>query len=342
MQILLTTTTVASANLLRPKIARIEGCFHQFCVADHPVWIRKFLYHWRPCGAFFLESEIWPNIIGELYKRKIPIFLLNARLSQRSFCRWLKIRGFLAHTLKKFTMILAQSEMDRERYARFSSENVVRMDNLKYANDPLLCDDNLLEICRRMCVGRRVLVAASTHEGEEKILLEAHCGLRKEFNLITIIIPRHVSRVDQIYETAQKYGAKLSLRSHETFSNDCDIFCVDTFGEVGTFFQLADICFVGGSLVPVGGHNICEPALFGKPVLHGPFIDNARESAELLKNLQIAFEVRTATDICYVCEEFWKNPDRLIALAERAATISKNRALAQIDEATEKLWIENI
>ena len=138
LNVLLTTITITSAEILESKLKNIDGCIHQFAVADNPTWIRKFLDYWNPEKAFFLESEIWPNTVEELYKRKIPLFLLNARLSERSFKRWSYLKEFFSSILKKFTAVLAQSDLDAQRYGFFSEKNIFKTDNLKYANSPAL------------------------------------------------------------------------------------------------------------------------------------------------------------------------------------------------------------
>lgn len=329
LSVLITTITVTSANIIKPKIEKIGNCVHQFVVADNPAWVKKFLDYWQPETAIFLESEIWPNAIDELNRRKIPIFLLNARLSQKSFDRWRYFSGFLSDTLHKFTAILAQSDIDAERFSFFSKSNVKRIDNLKYANEPLPCDKELLKVFQKLCTGKKVFVAASTHENEEEIILEAHKKLRTIFSIVTIIIPRHLTRVSRVCEIFQQQKVAFSLRSDP--KNDSEVFCVDSFGEIGTFFRLADICFVGGSLVPVGGHNIYEPVALGKPVLHGPFMDNALEVRDLLTQKKVAFEVKNADDIFEICNDLFSDPTKLKQMVKLAAQIAKNESLKQID-----------
>jgi 3-deoxy-D-manno-octulosonic-acid transferase len=344
LNILITTITVTSADMLLPKIAKIPGCRYQFVVADNSIWIGKFLDYWQPCAALFLESEIWPNMIDLLHGRKIPIFLLNARLSQKSFGRWSRLKNFFAGTLKKFAVILAQSNIEASKFSFFSPENTKIMDNLKYANDLLPCNDDLLDAFKKACAGKKVFVAASTHEKEEEIILEAHKKLKLQFNLVTIIIPRHLTRAQRIREILQEQGVAFSFRSENNFSDNSEVFCIDAFGETGTFFRLADICFVGGSLVPIGGHNLFEPAALGKPVLHGPFMDNALEVRDFLKQKGIAFEVKNSDEIHRVCLELISAPEKMTEISSCAETIVKNESLKQIDESIplrEILHVEN-
>lgn len=339
LNILITTITVTSAEILYPKISKISNCYHQFVVADSPDWIKKFLDYWKIDVAVFLESEIWPNIVEALHGREIPTYLLNARLSPKSFGCWKICKKFFSEILEKFNCILAQSELDEERYRFFSSNNVQRIDNLKYANAVLPCNDALLQIFKKACANKKVFVAASTHEKEEDVILEAHKKLREKFNLVTIIIPRHLTRISRVCEIIEKHGCSFSLRSSidTELGNVCDqniseVYCVDTFGEVGTFFRLADVCFVGGSLVPIGGHNIYEPAALKKPVLHGPFMDNALEVRDFLRSNNIAFEVKDHGDICNVFSRLIEEENLMNDVTMAASKLTKNEALQKIDD----------
>ncbi|MDR2067671.1 MAG: 3-deoxy-D-manno-octulosonic acid transferase [Holosporaceae bacterium] len=334
VNVLLTTITVTSADVLASKITSIDNCCHQFSVADNQFWVKRFLDYWKVDAAIFLESEIWPNAVHMLHNRRIPIFLLSARLSPRSFRRWKLFKGFFTSILEKFNCILAQSEIDRERYAFFSPNNTRRIDNLKYANALLPCNEPLLSKFKKICSRKKVLVAASTHEGEEDIIIDAHKKLKNNFDLVTVIIPRHTARVKNICALLKKQGLNFSLRSEiiDDSPTKSEIFCVDTFGEVGTFFRLADLCFVGGSLTPVGGHNIYEPVALGKPVLHGPFMDNALEVRDFLREKKVAFEVKDVGEIVKICADFFSNEKKLRAVSKQAASACRNESLKQIDE----------
>jgi 3-deoxy-D-manno-octulosonic-acid transferase len=334
VNILLTTITVTSADVLASKITSISNCCHQFSVADNPSWIKKFLDHWNVDVAIFLESEIWPNTIHMLHDRRIPAFLLSARLSPRSFQRWKSLKSFFTSVLKKFNCILAQSEVDRERYAFFSPRNTKRIDNLKYANAVLPCNETLLNRFEKLCFNKKVLVAASTHEKEEDMIIEAHKKLKNSFDLVTIIIPRHTTRVKNVCALLKKHNLIFSLRSEiiDDSQTESEIFCIDTFGEVGTFFRLADLCFVGGSLIPVGGHNIYEPVALGKPVLHGPFMDNALEVRDFLHEKNVAFEVKDVDEIVKTCTDFLSNEKKLRAVSKLATSVCRNKSLKQINE----------
>jgi 3-deoxy-D-manno-octulosonic-acid transferase len=336
LNVLITTITVTSADIIKSRIEKISNCCHQYVVADNPFWIKRFLDHWKVDVAVFLESEIWPNIIDALHSRNIPTFLLNARLSPKSFRRWKLGGGFFSLVLRKFKAILAQSPLDEERFRHFSPDNTTQMDNLKYANPPLPYDQKLWEIFSDLCKNKKVLVAASTHEKEEEAIIEAHLKLKKDLDVVTLIIPRHLTRLRRVCEVIRRYGLNFFLRSEITEDNftqcGAEIYCIDSFGEVGTFFRIADVCFVGGSLVPLGGHNIHEPVALGKPVLHGPFMNNALEIRDFLHSYRVAFEVRSADEIAETCHRLMLDNDELKRISEIAQKITKNEALAKIDE----------
>lgn len=331
INVLLTTMTVTSANILKDKLKNFPNCTHQFVVADNPLWIKKFLDYWNVETAIFLESEIWPNILQELHNRNIPIYLLNARLSEKSFNRWGLFKKSFSRLLNLLTKILAQSDLDKARFDFFQMGNVVRIDNLKYANDPLPGNDDLLKRLKKLYKGKKVFVAASTHAGEEEILLDAYQELKKKFDLVLVIVPRHLDRVCEIVNLIHRNGENCTLRSEISGASADNILCVDSFGEVGTFFRFADVTFVGGSLVPIGGHNIYEPVVLGKPVLFGPHMENALEVADMLTRKSVAFEVKNCSDIVKHCAEFFSD-QHLLEKIKKLSAATSNKALAQIDE----------
>ncbi len=332
LNILLTTITVTSADIMREKLRNLKGCLHQFVVADSPFWVKKFINYWKPEQVFFLESEIWPNIIDELYRCKIPIFLLNARLSLRSFKKWKHFHSYFSKILMKFTKILAQSDIDMKRYSLFSPENTCQIDNLKYANALLPCNNRLFSQIKDIINGRHVLVAASTHPGEEEVIINAHIELKKYFEIVTIIIPRHINRINEVTSLLKKYNLNYILRSRiDSNFYSVDVVCVDTFGELGTCYRLADVTFVGGSLVPIGGHNIYEPVSLGKVVLFGPFMDNTAEVKDFLLENKVAFEVKNSDDIVEYCKRFFSSNVDLLNIKCKAQRLTKNNSLQQID-----------
>ena len=196
---------------------------------------------------------------------------------------------------------------------------------------PLPCNDELLSKLKEICKNKKVLVAASTHSGEEDEILKAHRSLRKEFDLITIVIPRHLTRITELMRLFDTHQVTYQLRS-KLSSSATDVICIDTFGEVGTCFRLADVTFVGGSLVPIGGHNIYEPISLGKPVLFGPHMGNALEVRNLILKNQVGFEVKSHEDIVNYCRKFFSDANFLNNIKEKTEKLMHNESLRQIDE----------
>lgn len=291
LETLVTTGTVTSARLAEARLP--PGAFHQFVPLDVPRFVRRFLDHWRPSLAVFAESELWPNLMGAVAERNTPIILANARMSERSFRRWSRARGVIRVMLERVDLVLAQSRADAERLAALGAPRVQTTGNLKFDVPAPPAPADLLAPLQRAALGRRVLIAASTHAGEEAVVARVHAELRDHAgNLLTILAPRNPDRRDEVARLAATQGLNVALRSEtEVPAPDTDIFIVDTIGELGLFYRLADIAFLGGSLVPHGGQNPIEPAKLGVPILHGPHIGNFAEVYQELDLAQGALQV---------------------------------------------------
>ncbi len=269
--ILLTTTTVTGAKVAESRLGGV--CHHQYAPYDVPIWVKKFLNFWKPTVAIFAESEIWPNQIGLLKKRGIPLVLLNARLSPGSFSRWQKISWLAKSIFSKITLCLAQDDVMAKNFTRLGVTKVQAVTNLKFMAEPLPVDKKTYDFFKIICENRPVWVAASTHAGEEDIIIRCHQELAKTIpNLFTFIIPRHPNRIDDVAKLLDQAAISFQRRTQFTPHKPTDICLVDSLGEMGIFYKLADVVFLGGSLVPIGGHNPIEPALFEKPIVWGPFI----------------------------------------------------------------------
>lgn len=292
---LLTTGTLSSSKIIANK--KLNKCIHQFAPLDYCEYVEKFLEHWKPSYAFLVESELWPTIITSV---KCPLFLINARLTDRSFKRWKLVHNALSELLNKFTKIYAQSENDKDKLASFSPANILCTGNIKYSSEKLRINDELLSFFSKDA-HRPSLVAASTHQGEENELLQAIRLIKNKYNdAILYLIPRHPQRAGDVCKLIEKFGYKYVLRSKIDFQklpNDCDVVCVDSFGELGTFFELADLVFLGGSLVDIGGHNICEPISSKRPVAFGKYMYNFEEMKKHFIEYGVAFETRTPEEI---------------------------------------------
>ena len=278
LQVLATTGTVTSARVAAERLP--PGAVHQFVPLDVAPYLRRFLDFWRPSLALFVESEVWPTTIDELARRGIARIIVNGRMSERSHRGW-KRWPAVAHALfGRLTACLAQSGGDAERFRDLGVDDVHVSGNLKFDVAPLPVDAGKLTDLRRALAGRPCWVAASTHAGEEDMVAVAHARLAAHWpDLVTFVVPRHPERGGAIAERLDPSGAgqSVALRSRgQPLSAATRFYVADTIGELGLFYSLAPVAFVGGSLVHVGGHNPIEPVQLGAAVVTGPHVANFR------------------------------------------------------------------
>ena len=255
MRILVTSGTVTSAAIVAKRFP--ADVIHQYVPYNSPRYVARFLDHWRPSLALFIESDLWPNLILSSAARRIPMVLINGRMSHRSFPRWRKVAGTISALLGRFDICLAQSRVDAERFTALGSRNVITTGNLKLDVQAPPADPAKLDRLMTVTRGRPIIVAASTHPGEEDILLETHRRLAGYFpSLLSVIVPRHPARGDAIARAIAASGLHVALRSREELPTaTTDIYVADTMGELGLFYRLAPIVFMGGSLVERGGQE---------------------------------------------------------------------------------------
>lgn len=308
LNVIVTTGTVTSARLMAERLP--EGAFHQFIPIDRRAEVRRFLDHWRPDLALWLESELWPNLLAETCRRRVPIVLVNARMSRRSFARWRRWPNFARFILSRFALCLAQSEADVERLAALGAPSPACPGNLKFASPPLPADEEELARLRAALGDRPVWIAASTHPGEEELIADTHKRLRQRFdNLLTVIVPRHPGRGTGVARELAKGGFEISLRSAgDGIAPDTAIYVADTMGELGLFYRLVGVVFVGGSLVPHGGQNPLEPAQLDSAILHGPHMMNFQPIVAGLKTAGAAQEVADAGGLARAVGDLLADP----------------------------------
>ncbi len=292
--VLLTTGTVSSAQVLAGRLPR--GAIHQYVPLDAGRYMRRFLNHWRPDLVMLAESELWPNLIMEVKRRNLPLMLVNARLSERSFLRWQRFPGFISPLLRGFDLCLAQSRDDAARLMMLGAPRVQVAGNLKFdVPAPPVSAAKLADLVA-MIGPRPVWVAASTHAGEEEIILAVHRHLLKRFStLLTIIVPRHAPRGADIAALAEANALATGLRSRgERPGSFTGVYIADTMGELGLFYRVASIVYLGKSLVAQGGQNPIEPAKLGAAILHGPHVANFVDVYRTLDEARGAIEVGDA------------------------------------------------
>ncbi len=291
--LLVTTGTVTSAELARKRLP--PGVIHQFAPLDAPAFVERFLDHWRPDLALFVESDLWPNTILAGAQRRIPLIIVNGRLSARSFERWRHLPGTIEVLLKRLDLCLVRTTADAERFSALGAPRITTTGNLKLDVPPLPVDERKLAILSAVLAGRQVFAAASTHLGEEAAVIEAHRRLKASFPaLLTIVVPRHPERGRSVAGAVAAAGLTSTLRSHDELPRTAtDIYICDTLGELGLIYRLAPIVFMGGSLIPHGGQNPIEAVKFGAAILHGPHVSNF---ADIYAALDRAKGAETVTD----------------------------------------------
>ena len=295
--VLVTTGTTTSAKLAQQRLP--QGAIHQFVPLDAPAFVKRFLDHWKPDLAMFVESDLWPNLVLASSARDIPLVLVNGRLSQRSFSRWKKIPQTIGAVLKRLDMCMAQSPADAERFEKLGGARVTMTGNLKLDVPAPPAEPAEVEALRSAIGGRRVIAAASTHPGEEIAMMDAHQRLRRRFpDLLTIVVPRHPHRGPEIAELAKASALTPTLRSRgEILDASTDIYVADTLGELGLVYRLAPIVFMGGSLVEHGGQNPIEPVKLGAAILHGPHIWNFADIYSALDSAHGAEQIGDTTKL---------------------------------------------
>jgi 3-deoxy-D-manno-octulosonic-acid transferase len=331
LRILLTSGTVTSAAIVAKRFP--ADVIHQYVPYDSPRYVARFLDHWHPSLALFIESDLWPNLILASAARRLPMVLINGRMSHRSFPRWRRVSNTISALLGRFDVCLAQSQLDADRFSALGSRNVVTTGNLKLDVAAPPADPAKLERLMSMTRGRPIVVAASTHPGEEQILIETHRTLAGFFpKLLTVIVPRHADRGEAIGRTIAASGLRAALRSREELPTAAtDIYVADTMGELGLFYRLAPIVFMGGSLVEHGGQNPIEAIKLGASIVHGPHVFNF---ADVYEALDRAGGARTAGSQ----EALVKQLGQLLAdpTAREASLIASERVVEQLGGALER------
>jgi 3-deoxy-D-manno-octulosonic-acid transferase len=321
LRILLTSGTVTSADIVAKRFP--PDVIHQYVPYDAPRYVARFLDHWQPSLALFIESDLWPNLILESAVRRLPMVLINGRMSHRSFPRWRRMSGTIEALLGRFDVCLAQSDIDAERFAALGSRNVVTTGNLKLDVQAPPADNARLERLMAVTRGRPVIVASSTHAGEEEILLETHRELAGYFSgLLTVIVPRHPNRGEAIAGMIAASGLHVSLRSHEDLPTaTTDIYVADTMGELGLFYRLAPIVFMGGSLVEHGGQNPIEAIKLGAAIVHGPHVFNFTDVYDALDAAGGAKQADSRETLVKQLGQWLANPAARLVSVEAATRV---------------------
>ena len=319
LEVLITSGTRTSADVIARRLP--PGAIHQFVPLDVPRYVRRFMDYWQPDLVLFAESEIWPNMITEIERRHIPLILVNGRLSERSYLRWAKLPQVARAIFNRFALCIAQSAEDADRLARLGAPRVSVAGNLKFDATPPPSDPRALATLSGLVAGRPLWMAASTHPGEEEIVAEVHRALETRFpHLLTIIVPRHPDRGYDAAQIAQDAELRCSVRSDgEQPDRNTDVYVADTIGELGLFYRLSPLVFMGGSLVPRGGQNPIEPAKLGSAILHGPHVHNFSEVYSAIDRAGGALPIPDGPTLLRALTERLRDPRLTREIARSAA-----------------------
>ena len=293
-QILVTTSTLSSSKIFEKF--KFKKTLHQFYPLDNVHIVNNFLNYWKPSSVIFVESEIWPTMISQLKKREIKVFLINARMSEKSFKRWFSFRHFGRNILEKFDYIFPQNKETFSYFKKLGIKKLKFLGNLKFISTH---NDKLTGVNKKYFKNRIVLCSASTHHNEEEIFANLHIKYKKKIpNLITIIIPRHIERTNEISQMLDKKKLKFikHSESRKKFKN-FDIYIVDSYGESKSFYKISTVVFLGGSLVPKGGQNPLEALRFGCNILHGNYTFNFNDVYKMLGKEKLSLKVNNSKDL---------------------------------------------
>jgi len=331
LHFLVTTGTVTSADLLLQRLppALAVRVMHRFLPLDVPAWVARFLEGWRPDAGVFLESELWPNLLAAATARRLPLALLNGRVSARSFARRRWVPGLTRAALGAFRLVLARSETDRARLVQLGATAAACWGDLKAAAPPLPADDAALARLRALIGRRPVFLAASTHPGEEAMVIAAHALLSATIpDLLTVLVPRHPQRGAEVAAAIGAEGLAVARRQAGGAPEPgIAVYVADTIGELGLFYRLANVALIGGSLVPHGGQNPLEAVRLGCPILVGPYNSNFEEAfARLLEAGGVVPVYASAAALAEGVRSVLNHPDRARDLATAAAAVADGQA----------------
>lgn len=321
-QILVTTSTLSSNEVFQKKYFNIRNITHQFAPIDSPQIVKKFFDKWKPNIIFFTESELWPNQIFYAKKKNIPIILLNARISPKSFIKWKLLQTTMSQILDCFKLILCQSNESKNYFTYFSNNNVEMFGNLKF----IIEESSNIKNEEDINVHNRIIfIALSTHNTEEELCIKTHISLKVKYpNLLTLIIPRHINRINEIEKIIQK--SKLEFLVQDSFSNvknSTDILIINSYGVTQKFLKFSKFIFMGGSLINHGGQNPIEVAYNNSIIFHGPYIYNFTEIYDFLNKEKVAFEIKSDADLTnQLKEKIGKNEN--INIKEKIVKIGRD------------------
>lgn len=323
--VMVTTGTVTSADVMQKRLP--ERAFHQFIPIDNPIFTTRFVKHWRPDVALWFESEFWPAVLSSIKRKNIPLILINGRISNKTFKRWQQFDFICKELLACFDLCLGQSEEDAYRLKVLGAKETICLGNLKYAGLPLPIDEKAKKEILDQIKKRPFWLASSTHNDEELRIAKVHKRLKEQFpDLLTIIAPRHPNRGEEIASEIAKLDLTTALRSNgDKITPKTDIYIANTIGEMGLWYDIANIVFIGGSLVPHGGQNFIEPSRVRDAVIVGPHMHNFTDAMNRAKKADAIIQVSDTTELEEMVRELLSNE----SLLEAKRSLAYNWAVSE-------------
>ncbi len=316
-KILITSITYSSSKVLEKKYGNDSKIFHQFLPLDIPNFVNNFLNHWSPNLSIFIDSEIWPNLIFEIKKRNIPLLLINARITKKTFLRWNILKNFSKQTFEKFDLCLVANKETKNHLQTLGAKNIKDYGNLKFAKIKTSNEKKLDFSFLEKVKNRKIWCAASTHASEEIFCAKTHLELKKTYkNILTIIVPRHINRTQTILKDLSALNLKIQLYSNwEQIDEKTDIILVDSYGETLKLYNISKCVLLGKSLINHlkndSGQNPIEAARLGCKIFHGPNVSNFLDVYEYLKSLGVTKTIRSPEDLSQSIVEELKNNKKI-------------------------------
>ena len=330
-KILITSITLSSGNILEKKFDQNSKVIHQFLPLDIAHLTNKFLEHWKPNLSVFIDSEIWPNLILSISKKKIPLTLVNARITKKSFLRWKLVLNFAKSIFSKFDLCIVSNKESENFLKILGAKNIKNHGNIKFSNIKTDLNKKLEPNFINEIKNRKIWCAASTHRDEEIICAKSHLKIKKNYNnILTIIIPRHINRVQEIKEKLSKLNLEIILSNElSLLNNNTDILLVNSYGEALKFYNISKYVFLGKSLlkslISDSGQNPIEPARLGCKIFHGPYVSNFAETYAYLNKLGITKEINNSDELgLSLVEEFKQNKEKNQEIATKIENYGQN------------------
>ena len=334
--ILITTSTLSSAKIF--KKLDFKKSIHQFFPIDFLYFSNRFIDYWKPEIAIFIDSEIWPSTFNVIKKNSIKLLLLNARITNRSFKKWTKIKHFANKIFSKIDIAYPQNNETKKFLKKLNVNNLKNLGNLKFTEINNKKDIKFEKKFMSQIHNRSIFCAASTHPNEEILIAKVHKLLKKRIdNLLTIIIPRHINRALTIKKEIDKLKLNTIIKSSRERILSCtDIFIVDTYGESKKFYNISNIVFMGGSIVKHGGQNPIEPARFGLKIIHGPNISNFKDIYDFFGANKITFKIHGKNQLIKITKKFLNKKNKNILNLKKIGNIILKNTLKELNYEIEK------